>query len=211
METGAGIRTPERTRRALLRAAAAAFARQGYHRTTVKEIVGRAGLATGTFYLYFPTKEDSCLAVIDEVYGEMITAVARARSHHPTVVDKLAASVETVLATFGDHPDAAKLVLIQAPGAHPRFDARLREIHGQLLDLLVQDLTEGVDEGVLSPGGADLSILARSLVGSLYEVLTGWVRDGHPAHPKDAAPTLRDFIMRGIGADPDASTGALKP
>lgn len=201
METRAANRPREQTRRALLQAAAASFAQQGYHQTTIKDIVSRAGLATGTFYLYFPTKEDSCLAVIDEVYEEMIMSVVKARAGGSTVVDKLAASVETVLATFGNHPDVAKLVLIQAPGAHPRFDARLRQIHGELLELLLQDLTEGVEAGILSPGAADLRILARSLVGSLYEVLTGWVRDGQPAHPKDAAPTLRGFIMRGIGAD----------
>lgn len=186
------------TRELLLSAAAGAFAQRGYHQATVKDIVTRAGVATGTFYLYFPTKESSCLALIDRLYDTMITAVAEARSGYGTVLEKLAASIRVALSVFGEYPDSAKLVLIQAPGAHPDFDRRLREIHSNLLTLLQQDLKEAVEAGLIPRQQPD--VVARCLVGSLYEVLIGWIRDGSPTHPRAAAEALVAFTLRGIGA-----------
>lgn len=48
----------EATRRKLLAAAEAEFGENGFHATSVASITGRAGVAQGTFYLYFPSKED---------------------------------------------------------------------------------------------------------------------------------------------------------
>lgn len=48
----------EATRRKLLEAAEAEFGENGFHTSSVSSITGRAGVAQGTFYLYFPCKED---------------------------------------------------------------------------------------------------------------------------------------------------------
>jgi AcrR family transcriptional regulator len=51
----------------LLAAARAVFAKKGYDSATVSEIVGRAGVAQGTFYLYFPGKESLAGAFAEEL------------------------------------------------------------------------------------------------------------------------------------------------
>jgi len=48
----------EKTRQAILQAALALFAEKGFYRTTTKAISRRAGIAEGTLFNYFPTKED---------------------------------------------------------------------------------------------------------------------------------------------------------
>src|SRR3954467_645211 len=68
----------------LLTAARAVFAKKGYDESTVSEIVTRAGVAQGTFYLYFPGKE-SLAGAFAELLSERLAAVAtektsRARS-----------------------------------------------------------------------------------------------------------------------------------
>lgn len=182
----------------LLAAAAGAYAETGYHQASVRSIAARAGVATGTYYLYFASKEASCLAVIDRLYAVVIDRVVGARSRGASVLQKLSASVEATLRAFGDHEDFAKVVLIQAPGAHQAFDRRLREIHAELIGLVAQDLREAMDEGAIPPQRERLA--ARFLVGSLYEVLAGWLRDGEPKRPPAAAPDLLGYTMRGIGA-----------
>ncbi|HEX6989049.1 MAG TPA: TetR/AcrR family transcriptional regulator [Bacillota bacterium] len=191
-------RPPEGRYEQLLAAAAAAYAELGYHRTSVKSIVDRAGVATGTFYLYFPTKEASALAIIDRLYELVMGAVASARVAWHTSLDKLAASAEAVLDTFGRHEDLSRVVLIQAPGAHPDFDRRLQAIHAELAGLVARDIREAVEEGRLPP--QDEFIAARCVVGAVYEILNGWMRDRLPPDPKTAAPGLRAFVLRGIGA-----------
>lgn len=64
-------------RRDLLRAAAAAFADQSYAAVTVAEIARGAGLAKGTVYLYFETKEELFLQLVLEQLGEWLDEVER--------------------------------------------------------------------------------------------------------------------------------------
>lgn len=71
-------RTPDR-RTQLLSAARSVFAKKGYEDATVSEIVGRAGVAQGTFYLYFPGKE-SLAGAFAEILSERFAEVAAERS-----------------------------------------------------------------------------------------------------------------------------------
>ncbi len=72
------------TRERLIATAADLFCRQGYAHTGVNEIMQRARTTSGSFYHFFPTKEDLVLAVVDhigeslegEVFGGAVTAVA---------------------------------------------------------------------------------------------------------------------------------------
>lgn len=59
----------------LLGAARAVFAKKGYEEATVSEIVGRAGVAQGTFYLYFPGKE-SLAGAFAEALSERLAELA---------------------------------------------------------------------------------------------------------------------------------------
>jgi AcrR family transcriptional regulator len=63
----------------LLNAARSVFAKKGYDDATVSEIVGRAGVAQGTFYLYFPGKE-SLAGAFAEALSERFAEVATERT-----------------------------------------------------------------------------------------------------------------------------------
>lgn len=57
----------DRRRAQILTAARRVFARQGFHRTTVREVAREAGLADGTIYLYFANKQDLLLALLGQL------------------------------------------------------------------------------------------------------------------------------------------------
>src|SRR3954464_9770516 len=63
----------------LLAAARSVFAKKGYEEATVAEIVGRAGVAQGTFYLYFPGKE-SLAGAFAELVSERLAELAAERT-----------------------------------------------------------------------------------------------------------------------------------
>jgi AcrR family transcriptional regulator len=68
------IRTPrgERTREALVRGARTVFERDGFLDARIADIAAEAGVATGSFYSYFATKEEAFAAVMSEVQEEML-------------------------------------------------------------------------------------------------------------------------------------------
>jgi TetR/AcrR family fatty acid metabolism transcriptional regulator len=77
----------DRRRAQILAAASRVFARQGFHRTTVRDVAREAGVADGTIYLYFASKQELLLALLGQLgrvgerradFAELAGADARA-------------------------------------------------------------------------------------------------------------------------------------
>src|SRR5262249_9605513 len=94
-------RKRERTRRALIDAAATLFERKGYDETTVAEIAAAADIGTRTFFSYFASKEDILFPGSDTRTQITIQAIA---GHDPAEgpVDVLVRALETVADTDAD-------------------------------------------------------------------------------------------------------------
>ena len=105
---------PSRDRRTqLLSAARAVFAKKGYEDATVSEIVSRAGVAQGTFYLYFPGKE-SLAGAFAEILSERFAALAAEKTARSRSFDSALARVfESAYEAADEHRD---IVLIANRG-----------------------------------------------------------------------------------------------
>jgi AcrR family transcriptional regulator len=89
----------------LLTAARSVFARKGYDDATVSEIVGRAGVAQGTFYLYFPGKE-SLAGAFAELLSERFAQVAAEKSARSRSFDTaLVRVLEAAYVVADEHRD----------------------------------------------------------------------------------------------------------
>lgn len=196
-----GAETPSRTE-ALARAAASVFAREGFHGATVAEIARTAGVATGTFYLYYPSKEDCLLALIARFYEEVLAEVAAARRAAGGTLAKLEASVRAVLSAFGNRPDLTTVVLLRTGGSTTTVEASLHRITGELWRLLSADLSEGMAEGSVAPGDARLR--ARLVMGAMSDALLYGLREA----PLTAAGNdeVTRFIMGAVSIPVTAST-----
>jgi len=161
------MRSAEREDReeALMEAAVRVFRQAGFTGTSIRAITELAGCATGTFYLYFPSKDDCFLALIDRLYQRVLKGVADSRAPEATTPEKLWASIGAVLEVFGREQDLAHVVLVQGPGVGPVFRERLERIRQTFWELIAQDLLEsGLDPWAAACG-------ARALTGALGEVL----------------------------------------
>ena len=126
---------PAARRQQLLDAAVWAFARKGYRRAAISDIVARADVARGTFYLYFDSKEQIFLAIVEEFQDRIRQMLdepdppMRLAEHNGRAV--LQRSFRRWLAFFSAHREAATVVLKEATSIEPRFEAalaRLREL-----------------------------------------------------------------------------------
>src|SRR4051794_29729468 len=89
----------------LLTAARSVFAKKGYDEATVAEIVGRAGVAQGTFYLYFPGKE-SLAGAFAELVSERFAEVAEEKTARCRSFDSaLVRLFETAYVVADEHRD----------------------------------------------------------------------------------------------------------
>jgi AcrR family transcriptional regulator len=92
------------TRRHILDAAAAAFARGGYAGTSLNDLIKAAGITKGGFYFHFPSKEALALAVIEDKQARWLHDVAAAAQRHARAVDQLLAMADTLCDLYESDP-----------------------------------------------------------------------------------------------------------
>lgn len=182
----------------LLNAAVRVFLHHGYSGASVRQITDAAGCATGTFYLYFPSKEDCFQALIDRLYEAVLTAVVEARASEHDVLAKLWVSIGAARTVFADERDLASVVLLQGPGAAPAFRDRLQRVRLTLAELIAEDLIEaGMD-------GWSAQCAARTLAGALGEVMVWQAGERASRDQFLAAGTeVRTLFWRGCGFPPE--------
>lgn len=162
--------TKEERRRQLMDAAIKAFGKKGYHQAQVSDIIERAGVARGTFYLHFKGKREIFDCIMDELFERVRTEVRTLpKEAVAEIPSQLRGNIQRVVNLFIDQPVLAQLLFSAAAGVDPEQDERLRHFYEQLLDLIRRGLKQGQEMGFVRAG--DYRVLAVSLLGSLKEVL----------------------------------------
>jgi AcrR family transcriptional regulator len=115
-----------RTLRALLDAAAAEFGEKGFHESSVVSITGRAGVALGSFYTYFDSKETLFRALVKDMSGQVRDNVAPALADASDGIDAEGRALSAFLGFAREHKeiyriiDEAEFVAPDAWNAHYR-------------------------------------------------------------------------------------------
>jgi AcrR family transcriptional regulator len=184
----------EARRAELVSAAASVFAQRGVANTAVSDIVKAAGVAQGTFYLYFDSKDDAILAVVERLADGMIEATAARLAAPSSAVDRLLA-LGNVLAEAGAEPDAAELVDLMHRRENRALHDRLAEdLTLKLVPLLESIVEQGVAEGAFSV--EDTRAAAWFVLAGLQSVeLAGTAPSDMPA----ALTKATEFALRALG------------
>jgi len=178
----------------LVSAAASVFAQRGVANTAVSDIVKAAGVAQGTFYLYFDAKDDAVLAVVQRLADAVVEGTAARVAAASSAVDKLLA-LPGVLSEVGAEPDAAGLVdLMHRPENRILHDRLAEDITRRLVPLLEAIIAQGVAEDVFSVD--DPRAAAWFVLAGLQSVeLAGTAISAMPA----ALASATEFALRALG------------
>ncbi len=126
------IRDKESRRRQIVDAAIQVFAAKGYRVASIADIIQQAGVARGTFYLYFASKEAAFHAALDRflaLFQEMARKeVARDYSNPLTLGAGLRESLLDWLRFLLQHRQLTKIVFRQAAAVDPDYEAKYLEI-----------------------------------------------------------------------------------
>lgn len=186
------------TRQRILDAAVERFAQNGYHDTSVADIVDDSGTSKGAVYFHFPSKQDIFLGLVDHFAGILEARLGQAIAREESGVQRVNAALSACLETFAAYKKLAKIFLIQATGLGTVFEQKRRQIHKRFIAIIQKHLDEAVREGELP--AIDTEIAATAWMGAINEVVIEWVYTGHP-EPTRALPALRTLLLRSIGID----------
>ena len=189
----------ERRRTAILAAARTVFARQGYANTVVEDIATQAGIAKGTLYLYFPSKEQIYLAALLEEARQLTASARAAMDAQTTWRDKLAAYIQTRLDYFEAHQDFLRIYMTEFRGMCMQgkplageFAHLVQEGEAQLAQMFAVAAARGEIRAVDPELAAfTVSDLTRGL---MERLLRGW---GRPVGPEDTRFAL-DILYRAL-------------
>ena len=189
------------TRERLLGAARELIEEGGYGAASVLAIADRAGVASGTLYRHFASKEELFVEVFRAVC-EREEAAMRAAAGEPSVEVAASVRLQRVLGTFAAralrNPRLA-WALIAEP-VDRAVDAERLAYRARSADLIAAGVRAGIASGELPVQDPDLT--AAALVGGCGEALVGPLSPVAAARPsgEEVVEALRTFVRRAVGA-----------
>ncbi len=180
-------------RERLLEAMAEAVADKGYAKTSVADVLSRAGVSRATFYQLFKDKDDCFRAAFDafaarlaELMGSVLEGVRLAGSVDPMV--KLDQVLTTYLAVLQNAPALARTFLVEVYAAGPDAVAQRRASMERFVDVVAE--THRGETGLLGTE-PEQRFAATALVNAVSQFVTNAVGTGN----YDEIPKLREPLL----------------
>jgi AcrR family transcriptional regulator len=165
IEQGRREATKAANRAAILAAARSVFAEIGFGAASVRDVIRRTDLATGTFYNYFPDKESVLREILDENTEQIRVRVRAARREAGSVDAFVGDGFRAYLEHLAGDREMLELMSRNAGTIRAMFDGPAL---GAGVDELREDLEAGVASGLLA--SHDCELMAAAMVGAGVEI-----------------------------------------
>ena len=187
----------DQRRKEILEAACRVFAQKGYYTATVSDIANEAGIAQGTMYIYFKSKEDLLMAIFSEGMRVLIDYVKEETRKVSGAEAKLKRLIEVHIRAYDQYRDLAQLVLIELRQAGKFLQSDALEPTFEYLTVIKGILDEGIKEGVFD-ASLDTEFAATMLYSTIDGVATRWVLEDFSYSLIEAAETINRIFFQGI-------------
>ena len=184
-------------REAILRAATRVFANNGYFNSKVADIAREAGVADGTVYLYFKSKEDILHSIFDRSVEEALDAARKQIERVEDPREKLRQIAELHLERLGADRDLAVVFQVELRGSTKFMEEFSAAGFAEYLSLIRSTFEEGQHAGIFR---ADLNanVVAKILFGALDEMATNWILSKRRYKLAPMAGEVLDIFLNGV-------------
>jgi AcrR family transcriptional regulator len=189
----------------ILKSAAAAFRRRGYHGASVDEIASALHMTKGNLYYYFQNKEeilfachdyslDKLLALLDEVRAEPTRPDEKLRKLILAFIHMILDELQGTALTL-DLQALSPLLMKRVIAKRDRFDHGLREI-----------IQQGIDEGLFRQGNPKM--IGFAIMGAVNWIAK-WFDPAGPATSEQIGHAFADYLVGGLYKTSDSAV--LRP
>ncbi len=196
-------------RQQILAAAREVFSKRGYHQATIDDIVASAGVARGTFYLYFEDKRAVFADLVDRFAAKITMAIVSIETEdaRSSVSDQVRANIRAILGACLAERPMTKILFTDAVGIDSDFDRKIATFYDTVVQLLTESLREGQRLGIVADG--EPRVLAYLSIGALKELLYQAVTLGLAEESADVlTQQIFDFLAAGYLRTPVDRTRA---
>jgi AcrR family transcriptional regulator len=178
----------------ILRSAAAAFRRRGYHGASVGEIARDLRMTKGSLYYYFKNKEEILYFCHDYSLDILLDLLARVERETRSPDQRLRQLIVSFVHMIIDELQGTALTMdLQA--LSPRLLRRViakRDLFDRGVRRILQ---EGMDRGLFVPG--DAKLLTFAILGAVNWI-TRWFDPRGPARSEEIAQAFADYLLAGL-------------
>ena len=178
----------------VLRHAKRIFARKGYHRTNVADIIARARIARGTFYLYFQNKKDLFEELLEQVVSELTDRIQRLRMGpgQAEPVDQLRANLTRVLDYVLAERELTDILLNHSTGFDHELDDKIQDFYDRIAALIKRSLDLGIEMGLVRR--SETRAVSYAILGGIKEVIGMLSRTDE----RDIAALVEEILSFGL-------------
>ncbi len=187
----------EGKRKNILESATRVFAKKGFSDTKIQDIANECGVAHGTIYLYFKSKDDLFMSIFQENLAELIAYIGSEIQKETSSKGKFKRMISLQLEIIESNPDLTKLILIEFPGTGKFLNNGNIDVLSNYIDLIGDLLDEGIKEGTFSTG-IRTEIAATMIYAAMQGVATRWLLDGMSYSLKEIEEQIANFLLKGL-------------
>ena len=181
-------------RRQLIEVATERFAANGYHTTSVSEIVEGVGVGKGVFYWYFESKDALLVAILGEAQHELRRAQQRAIEGVDDPVRRIELGIRASLRWTAEHREVNRL--IQFAATEERFVDVVRTGARVSLNDTMRHVVEAVERGLVRD--TDPELVAQAILGVTTNLARREVVTGRRS-VDEVADVAVAFCLEGLG------------
>ena len=186
-------------RAAILRAATQVFARNGYFNAKVADIARSAGVADGTVYLYFKSKEEILHSIFDRGVEEAIADARRQIADSDDPREQLRRIARLHLERLGADRDLAVVFQVELRGSTKFMEEFSAAGLAEYLRLIRETFEEGQRAGLFR-AELNAKVVAKILFGALDEMATNWILSPRRYKLAPMADEVLDIFLNGVSA-----------
>lgn len=184
-------------REAILRAAIKVFSENGFFNSKVSDIAQQAGVADGTVYLYFKSKDDVLHSIFDHAMKIFIEEAKKQIQQTNDPKEKLRRIAKLHLEKLGEDRDLAIVFQVELRGSTKFMEEFSTTAFAEYLNIIKQAFIEGQEKGIFR---AELNptVCAKIFFGALDEMVTNWIlsKKNYPLAPM--ADTVISVFFNGV-------------
>jgi AcrR family transcriptional regulator len=163
---------------------ASAVEELGYPQTTVRDVLERARMSRRTFYEHFANREECFLAAYDAALFDALSRIQDACEHDGSAALHLDEPLHELLAYLTDHPELARLLVVEPVRAGPsgldRHERTMRDLARRIVR--ARSAAPGDEERVL--------LRAEAGVGAVHRIVQARIVEGRASELEGLAPEL---------------------
>jgi len=200
MPKGKALSEAERDqiRRQIFETVTPLFIKQGFQRTTMREIARAVGLGKSTLYDYFVSKEHILLYFIEQEINLVNQTAEMIAKQQLTAPEKLRRVLESQWAYLAGNREIAALMARSAQALSPPAEIQFNALRMEYRKILQTIIQQGIEEGTFRT--VDSSLAATALHNMLIYTFYGWILIGKVNRMHDAVDSLVDLYLTGIAA-----------